>query len=874
MKELRKSILCFLSATALLCSCAFSGYIFAADANAETAYRAMELLRTLEIIPDHYEYNTDLTEPVTRGDFVNSAVKLINQAYGGGEIYYYDVPSTHWAYDAIGLLTETGVLNGSGNKYFYPDENIKTTDACKILLSILGYGRYAEEKGGYPSGYILAAQDTNLTKSVSKADELTIGNMFILLENALNIDMFRGTVFGKNGAVTFEAAEGETLLKLYRSIYKDKGILTGAACINTEDGSSLRDGIVLIDGEEYTADIDLADYLGEELEFYYYAVDEYKEKEIIIAYSDNGSDVLKITVDRDASFDSESFVLSYYDENQKAKKVELDRGINVIYNGGLVESGFSDIFNKPRYELKLVKGANGKYQTAIIKAYEVFVIGTIDLNNNAFYEKTDTSRKIELDKALYKRMEIKKSGGLKISPENLEVNQVLNVFRSKDNNYLEIYVTASQVEGAISAIRSDGYGEYLTVKDAEYYVANESKTTAYGVGKQVILYLDYFGDAAYTELKAQDMTAGYLIDVSAGEPKGLDTAFKLKMLTESNEIAVFECDKKLKVDGITYEKLSEKRALFTDSDGNVKRQLILVKTDDDGRIYLIDTANVVENEASLRKRVINSIDNRYYSAGSLGPEMFINNDTKIFAVPTDASVQDGTAKESEYSVIARSTMTQDETLDVEAYATKERVGYEQYIVVKRNETDIVTYDSPVLVSKVIDVLNDDGQAAECLKGYKQGNAIDLIAASGVSFKAEGIKEGAVVRPTLNAAGEVMRIEVLCTPDDISEKVTEKDILSKRYKQIFGKVNDVVDTVIKIDCTMPDDADKATGENVDFVFDGSKAVALVYDSSMPEGKRVAVGTVNEALTYLNEGANCSYLFTVTNWTIPFVYVIYK
>lgn len=874
MKNVRKRVLSGLLTIALCCSCLFSGYAFAADADYDAAYRAMEFLRTLDIIPDHYEYNTDLTEYVTRGDFVNSAAKLINQSYSGSEMYYYDVPPTHWAYGAISLLTEMGVLNGSGNKYFYPEEKIKTTDACKILLSLLGYGRYAEEKGGYPSGYILAAQDTELMKGVSKSENLTLGNMFILLENALNVDMFKGTVFGKNGAVTFETAEDETLLKLYRSIYKDRGVLTGAACINIENGSSLREGIVLVDGEEYTTDIDLSDYLGEEMEFYYYAVDEYDDKNILIAYSCNDSDVLKITVDHNASFDSEKFILSYYDENQKAKKVNIDRSINVIYNGGLVENGFSEIFSGSHYSLKLVKGTGGSYQTAIVKADEVFVIGAIDLNNNAFYEKTASTKKMELDKALYKRMEIKKSGGLRISPENLELNQVLNVYRSKDGAYLEIYVTSSQTEGVISAIRSDEYGEYLTLDGNEYYVADENKSTEYGVGKQVILYLDYFGNVAYAELKGQDMTAGYLIDVSTGENKGLDTTFKMKLLTENNKIAVFECADKLKVDGTAYDKLNEKRALFTDTDGNVKRQLVLVKTSDDGKIIVIDTANVVENETSLRKRVINSTDNRYYSAGSLGPEMFINNDTKIFAVPTDASVREGTAKESEYSVILRSTLTQDETLDVEAYATKDRIGYEQYIVVKRNETDIVTYDSPVLVSKVIDVLNDDGQSVECLKGYKQGNAIDLIAASGVSFETDGIKEGCVVRPTLNAAGEVMRIEVLCTPDDIAEKVTESDILSKRYKQIFGKVNDVVDNIIKIDCTMPDDTSTATGENIDFVFDGSKAVTLIYDSSMPEGKRVAVGTINEALTYLNEGTNCSYLFTVTNWTIPFVYVIYK
>ena len=110
--------------------------------------RVIDVLRYFEFIPDYYDYNTNLSETASRADFVAAAAKLVKQTtYSGGDTYYYDVPQTYWAYNEICALTQAGVLNGSEDKLFRPNDKIKKAEAYKILLTIMGYKSYAESDG-------------------------------------------------------------------------------------------------------------------------------------------------------------------------------------------------------------------------------------------------------------------------------------------------------------------------------------------------------------------------------------------------------------------------------------------------------------------------------------------------------------------------------------------------------------------------------------------------------------------------------------------------------------------------------------------------------------------------------------------------------
>ena len=233
MSNLRKRFLC--------CLLAFSMCSGFAVGNAETQSETvtntvtvsseiqemMSVLRLFEIIPEYYDYNVPVASEVTRADFTAAVARLIGKnTYSGANVYFYDVPRTHWAYNEISNMAELGFINGSGNKVFNPDAAITKGEAYKILLSVMGYGAYAEFNGGFPAGYIDVASRVEITKGVSNGNKLLMSDMFYLLYNAMKANVMEPSVSGSG--VVYEEKEGESLLSVYRDLYYGEGVVLGA----------------------------------------------------------------------------------------------------------------------------------------------------------------------------------------------------------------------------------------------------------------------------------------------------------------------------------------------------------------------------------------------------------------------------------------------------------------------------------------------------------------------------------------------------------------------------------------------------------------------------------------------------------------------
>ena len=170
----------------------------------------MEALRILDVIPDYYDYNTNFQKEVTRADFVDCVAKLINMKPANrNQIYYYDVPENHYAYEAISLLTEMGIIKGTGENLFKPDDLIEKVAAYKILLSVMGYASMAEIKGGYPNGYLALASELEISDRASDSKYLTYGDMFIVLYDALAVNI-AVPKSAASGYIQYEVLEDET----------------------------------------------------------------------------------------------------------------------------------------------------------------------------------------------------------------------------------------------------------------------------------------------------------------------------------------------------------------------------------------------------------------------------------------------------------------------------------------------------------------------------------------------------------------------------------------------------------------------------------------------------------------------------------------
>lgn len=117
---------------------------------------------------------------------------------------YEDVKIDNKYSGFISSALARGVISEALN--FRPEDKITGSEFIKMLVSALGYDFLATLEGGYPDGYIFAAQKTGLLDGVvlSQNEPVSIKQATILFQNALNAPVLTETVTAdKDGNISF-----------------------------------------------------------------------------------------------------------------------------------------------------------------------------------------------------------------------------------------------------------------------------------------------------------------------------------------------------------------------------------------------------------------------------------------------------------------------------------------------------------------------------------------------------------------------------------------------------------------------------------------------------------------------------------------------
>lgn len=102
----------------------------------------------------------------------------------------------HWAAGYVAQAVSDGIVSGVDDKHFMPDSDVTNEQVLKMLVCMKGLQTEAEERGGYPNGYVLTAvyhgfmDDIEVVmsenaKSSYQTEPATRGNAAIMLYNAL-----------------------------------------------------------------------------------------------------------------------------------------------------------------------------------------------------------------------------------------------------------------------------------------------------------------------------------------------------------------------------------------------------------------------------------------------------------------------------------------------------------------------------------------------------------------------------------------------------------------------------------------------------------------------------------------------------------------
>ncbi|MCH5213112.1 MAG: S-layer homology domain-containing protein [Oscillospiraceae bacterium] len=217
----------------------------------DSSYSAITELEVLNIVDGDDDGNFRPKENLTRAEFV----KLIVAAWGEDDLAQslnktrFKDCEGHWATGYIERCTAVGFIDGYNDEEFGPDDPVTYAQAMKMLVSAIGYATYAENQGGWPTGYISYGSYLGINKGVSGVSNDTLVTRdlaAVLVDNTIKVPLVviddsyvqtgwhHQTVLKKLDGK--EGRDYETLLTYRHNTYIVKGKVTETRMLNKSLG--------------------------------------------------------------------------------------------------------------------------------------------------------------------------------------------------------------------------------------------------------------------------------------------------------------------------------------------------------------------------------------------------------------------------------------------------------------------------------------------------------------------------------------------------------------------------------------------------------------------------------------------------------------
>lgn len=206
MKRLKRVLAFVLSFAMLLGSMTFSFASSVADDVRGTIYEsAVETLKVFEIMEGYPDGTFKPEGEITRAEFATIVVRSLGQEgvakVTTGSSRFNDVAAGEWYTGYINVASSLRVVNGYGDGNFGPNDPVTYEQAVTMVMRAIGYGGKAEDLGGYPTGYLLVANEAGITDDVPGVFGTSAprGIVAMLVANALDKPMMEVTEWGRDG---------------------------------------------------------------------------------------------------------------------------------------------------------------------------------------------------------------------------------------------------------------------------------------------------------------------------------------------------------------------------------------------------------------------------------------------------------------------------------------------------------------------------------------------------------------------------------------------------------------------------------------------------------------------------------------------------
>ncbi|MBR2884685.1 MAG: S-layer homology domain-containing protein [Clostridia bacterium] len=554
-----------------------SGYD-ATNASNTTYDEMLGTLVALDIIgEDEVESFTPDTN-VTRAQMVVMAMRLLRvNTVGLSEEFdrFYDVPPEHEAYNEILMAHKLGIISGVDNERFDPQGTVSYEQAVKILVATLGYEQAAQQKGGYPEGYLAVAMRADLLDGVTVENKAALSHKSVvqMVYNALETNMFDAEYYLSGGDYVEKIQEGVTLLEDRLEIKTVRGVVTQNNITGISSASTVSKEQVMINGEVYfVGNTAIADYLGYNVKVYY--KDEPIKEIIYFSHTEKYNEMLTLNDkdDLEISYDGTKFTFSYTDEKGN-RRDETSSG-SCIYNGvytnkiRTADPADTDVMadiNGKSLSVKLIdNNLDSSYDVILLDAYEAYLVNTVSVaNERVRYNVLGADRSMRVDEINISKdngvehYNVYDADGRRAELDVIEANDVVSIYRDLSNKVYTLRISKMKITGEILEISDDS--EYTIRVDDENASTSDGEVTTFDayykkspafpsellkLGLRTTFYLDADGNIAAYEIG--NATEGdYGIIMGYGAKSGIRGTSEFKILTAGGNVVILETEKEI-----------------------------------------------------------------------------------------------------------------------------------------------------------------------------------------------------------------------------------------------------------------------------------------------------------------------------------------
>ena len=584
------------------------------------------LLSAISVLAGYPDGTFHPNDGISRAEMAAIIVRIsgLESTVISGETNFTDVPASHWASGYINIASSLGVINGDGDGTFRPDDKVKYNEAVKMLVCVLGYGVDADAKGGWPAGYLVVANELNVSDEViNQAGEASRETVAKLVYNTIDVEYREKTGYGAEATLT--TVDGRTLLSEKLKVNKITGTVTETRTTSLFGEGELKNNEVRIDTTKYfTGSTNIADKFGYPV-IAYAKFDAKVDKEVstIVYYEIDEEDLKIIEILNEDLLDAdENKITIFEDEEKSTDKINyvVNDDTYIFLNNYIVSgddsftlSDLAPVDGDPSFNGKITiidKGDDEIADTIFVEMTKTLIASGITRTNGGFRLNTENDGTYP-----------KEGGKFDLEDEDIKINIIKDgtpikytdiqkydiISYSKAGNIYTFDVERTVVTGVVEEITYvDGTSKIdeIIVDGKPYKMSTTQAPAPCSVGDTVTFRLDTYGKVAYSSSSVSGAD-NYAYLVGVGSSTVFDTVYSIEVITMDNERVVLDFAEKISFmyegkqnednAGAPYkanqidEELLEDYGLI-DGSGNVVKQLVKLSKNADNEVTTIETA--------------------------------------------------------------------------------------------------------------------------------------------------------------------------------------------------------------------------------------------------------------------------------------------